>query len=117
MSNTKQIGNIGEEYAQNFLKEKGYQILKTNWFYHHKEIDIIATKEDTLCFVEVKTRTTNFSTPKDAVTLKKQRNLIVAANQFIQQGNYDMEARFDIIEVIIIHKNVKIHHIKEAFIP
>ncbi len=117
MHSNKEIGNIGEQYAIDFLIHKGYKILERNWFYNHKEIDIIAVRDETLCFVEVKTRKNLLTPPKDAVTRKKQNNLIVAANAFINQKNYDLEARFDIIEVFINGNKHTIEHIKDAFHP
>ncbi len=115
--NPKKTGELGEQQALVFLSRNGYQILETNWFYRHKEIDIIAIKNNTLCFIEVKTRKNLLTNPRDAVTQKKQKNLILAANAFIKQKDYDLEARFDIIEVIISQHQHKIKHIKEAFHP
>jgi len=54
----KIIGNWGENIAKNYLKNKGYTILDTNWRHHHKELDIVAYKDKIIGF-EVKTRTSN----------------------------------------------------------
>ena len=60
MSKTINLGNKGEDLAAEMLAEKGYVIISANWRDKHKEIDIIAMDDDTLVFVEVKTRSENF---------------------------------------------------------
>ncbi|MGM0498380.1 MAG: YraN family protein, partial [Bacteroidota bacterium] len=93
----KKLGNEGEDMAVNFLKNNGYKIKATNWFYKHKEIDIIAEKEETLSIVEVKTRSSDFcETPNELVPRKKQRFLIEAAEAYIQKNDVDLEIRFDL---------------------
>ena len=58
---TKEIGSLGEKIAQEYLKNKGYQILDRNYSFRipaspqKGEIDIIAKKEDIISFIEVKT--------------------------------------------------------------
>ncbi|MBK8805400.1 MAG: YraN family protein [Bacteroidales bacterium] len=82
---TKKTGNIGEKFAEEYLKNNGYRIIATNWFYKHKEIDIIAEKDSFLVIVEVKTRAKNYLIdPMYAVTKQKQKFLIEAADHFIQ---------------------------------
>ena len=56
MVNKKEFGNWGEGYALKLLKKKGYKILTKNFRCALGEIDIIAIDNDTLIFVEVKTR-------------------------------------------------------------
>ena len=54
--NNKRIGTLGEELAGIMLQEKGYKILAKNFRCRYGEIDIIASKNGVLAFVEVKTR-------------------------------------------------------------
>jgi putative endonuclease len=71
-SQNKVSGNKGEDIAARFLRNKGYRIVMQNFRTKNGEIDIIATKNDTLVFVEVKTRlTTEFGTPLEAITPRK----------------------------------------------
>ncbi|MCU0320954.1 MAG: YraN family protein, partial [Chitinophagaceae bacterium] len=56
-STNKNTGNKGEAIATNWLVEKDYIILYNNWRYKQTEVDIIATKNNCLHFIEVKTRT------------------------------------------------------------
>ncbi len=112
-----ETGRQGENIAVEHLKENGYTILERNWYNHHQEIDIIATKGDELVIVEVKCRTGNpLAEPHIAVNRNKQNLLIKAANAYIQQKDLDMETRFDII-AITLNKDARIEHIENAFYP
>lgn len=112
------LGRAGEEIAATYLLRKGYQILEKNWKFNRKEIDIIARKDRFVVFVEVKTRSTDFfGRPEEAVTRGKQKYLIDAADQYLQQISFEAEARFDILAVIKTEQSIEIKHIPDAFIP
>ncbi len=117
MSDAKDIGNKGENIAANFLLKKGYEILNRNWHYGKFEIDIIAKDNDTLVFVEVKTRSTGYIVePELTLTLKQQRFIIKAANAFIDMHSYDIEARFDLISIVLHPEGYELKHIDGAFL-
>lgn len=110
-------GQKGEEMAAKFLEEKGYTILETNWRFMHLEADIIAEKAKILVIAEVKTRKNNyFGEPESFVTKQKQKNLIKAANAYIERKQLDLEVRFDIVSVVL-NDNTSIKHIEDAFYP
>ena len=112
------FGKQGEELAVQYLIGKGYEILERNWRNIHKEIDIIAKDGECLVIVEVKTRQTDeYGDPDIAVTRKKQRMLITAANAYISKYNMDVETRFDIISIIFKDGEPVIEHIEDAFLP
>ena len=112
------FGNLGEELAVDYLTGKGYKILERNWRNIHKEIDIIAKDGDFLVIVEVKTRQTDaYGAPDTAVTKRKQRMLIAAANAYITRNKLDVETRFDIISIILKGSEPVIEHIEDAFLP
>lgn len=118
MGQHNETGKIGEKIAIEYLVKKKYEIIETNWVFKHKEIDIIAKKDDKIIFVEVKTRTsTTFELPKEAVTKKKQKNLIYAADAYLQQHNVLQESQFDIISVLAKEPPEIINHIEKAFLP
>jgi putative endonuclease len=118
MTEQHDTGKLGEAIAQSYLLSKGYTILETNWQASHKEIDIIASKNDTLVIVEVKARKTAFfGEPEEFVTRSKQKLLVSAANHYISLNNLDMETRFDIISVLFKGNNHVVHHIEDAFYP
>jgi putative endonuclease len=113
-----EFGLKGEEVACNLLVSKGYQILDRNFRWSHLEIDIIAKSNDQLIFAEVKTRTTAlFGEPYLAVSRAKQKQLIRAANAYIQQKKLESEVRFDVFSIIMNSKETKVDHIEEAFHP
>lgn len=113
------IGKKGEEIALDFLAAKGYTILEKSWRFGHKEIDIIATNnKNTLIFVEVKTRTNNYwGKPEDFVSIKKQKFLIEASEQYIYSINFNGESRFDVIAIIFNNNNYEIEHLENMFFP
>jgi putative endonuclease len=118
MAEFHDTGKLGEAIAQSYLVSKGYTILETNWQSSHKEIDIIAQKDETLIIVEVKARKTAFfGEPEEFVTRSKQKLLVSAANHYIAKNNLDLETRFDIVSVLFKGNNHVVHHIEDAFYP
>ncbi len=118
MADHNELGKKGEEIALKHLKSNQYIIKATNWRFRKNEVDIIAEKDNLLVVLEVKTRTSEyFENPKEAVTKKKQKFIIQAADAYIQEKDIDKEVRFDIVAVTIIDGKTKIEHIKDAFQP
>jgi len=118
MADHNELGKKGEEVAVRYLKLNHYDIKEKNWRFRKNEIDIIAQKDNVIVVVEVKTRTSEyFENPKEAVTRKKQKFIILAADAYIQEKEIDLETRFDIVAVTIINGQTKIEHIQDAFQP
>lgn len=115
----KSKGDQGETLAVTFLKQKGFQILETNYRASHAEIDIIVQEGEAVVFIEVKTRAyTSYGRPEDFVGIKKQQLISYAANRYMEQKGHEGEIRFDIISIILEDDNLKsIHHFKDAFFP
>ena len=114
----QEIGKKGEEIARQHLIMQGYEILETNWYFHHHELDIIAREGDELVIVEVKARTSSsYEHPSDAVTDRKIRFLVNAAEAYIQQHDSDLDTRFDVISIVFFGDNFNLEHIKDAFYP
>lgn len=112
--NKRKFGIIGEKIAQKYLKDKGYEILETNFYTKKGEIDIISMKENCIIFVEVKTRNNlEYGTPAMSVNTIKKKHIKSAAKIFIHiNGFYKYDVRFDIVEVIIKNGKCKINHIE-----
>lgn len=118
MSAIHELGKKGESLASQFLIKQGYTILATNWVWAHREIDILAQKDNVLVVVEVKTRTSSaFGEPEAFVSKAKQKLLIEAVNQFAARNKLEHEIRFDIISIIFKGTTHQLHHIEDAFYP
>lgn len=117
MAQHNDTGKKGEEIAFEFLKEKGYHILEKNWRKGYLEVDIIALDKNLLVFVEVKTRADlSHGAPEEAVTRKKEKQLMDAAEAYLEQKGMENEVRFDIIAVWESDTQApRIRHIEEAF--
>ena len=119
MARHNDFGNEGELLAKQYLEGQGYEILEENWAFKKAEIDLIAYKDSTIIFAEVKTRSsTYFGKPEEFVNLQKQNLLVLAANEYIHLMDHKHEVRFDIIS-ILFDKFGKhsIDHIEDAFWP
>jgi putative endonuclease len=112
------IGKIGEEIAAQYLIKNGYNILDKNISAPFGEIDIIAEKNNCICFVEVKSRKTEiYGLPEEAITKMKKNKIIKVAQFYIKKKHIKEKLfRFDVIS-IYFNKNTrqKIRHIKNAF--
>jgi putative endonuclease len=112
-----ELGQSGERIAVNFLKINGYDIISTNFHNKLGQIDVIAKDNETICFVEVKTRRSQrFGQPTEAVELSKQRKISQVALMFLKQNKLlNSPARFDVISISHpdIQPDVKL--IKNAF--
>ena len=93
-------GAEGEDAAQAFLFNKGFNLLHRNWRNGRYEIDLVAEKDGVLHIVEVKTRKPGaITSPEEAMTRKKFRALCKAAEYYIGLYNLDMEVQFDLIAI------------------
>jgi putative endonuclease len=117
MDSTREKGNEGERIALQYLRDKGYVILETQWRWGRNEVDIIARVEQCVCFVEVKTRRSAWAgAPWESVNRAKQRAIIRAANGYLAHHvDFDAHARFDIVSIVLTHGNPDIEHIEGAF--
>jgi putative endonuclease len=106
------LGRRGEELAAAFLMQTGFQIVATNFILPvgrnrndavvNVEIDLVAYEGTTLCFVEVKTRASDwFAAPSANVDLRKQRQIIRAAQAYRRTfGLTDSPYRYDVVSVV-----------------
>lgn len=112
------LGKQGEAYAQEYVMANGYKILHTNWRYGKKELDIVTLKDKTIVVFEVKTRIDTFwEEPKDAVKIRKQKNMVEAADAYVQKFDYDLEVQFDILSLVYNGNGFDLEHIADAFYP
>ena len=104
MADKWEIGQNGEELAADYLMKRGFRILHHNWNLHKGcELDLVATKDNQIHFIEVKTRSrvTSFSgRPEEAITEAKLRNLVRAIYRYQNMYHVDMEMHIDAIGVV-----------------
>lgn len=113
------LGDFGEKQAARYLKSKNYRILYKNYRCRYGEIDIIAKdREDTLIFIEVKTRSSErYGRGMESVTSKKQQRLKKTGLYFLQKNKiFFTGLRFDVIDILVKQNEFpEIIHIKNAF--
>jgi putative endonuclease len=112
------LGSLGEQSACRFLDEAGYRVVARNYRVRSGEIDIVAERDDTLVFCEVKTRTSVlYGLPEEAVTWSKQRRLRRLAAEYLhREGRHARRVRFDVISVRVAEGRVgDLRHIVDAF--
>ena len=94
-------GSMGEQYAAEYLKKKGYRILEVNFHVKHPrygEVDIIAAKGEFLVFVEVKTRRQgSLSAAPWSVSDAQKRRIMAAAQAYLYLYSIKLQPRFDVI--------------------
>jgi putative endonuclease len=107
------LGQRGEQLAARHLEREGYQLVAGNFKLPvgrnlrgalvTAEIDLVAYEDATLCFVEVKTRASDwFAAPEANVDLRKQRQLTRAARAYRRLlGLTDAPFRFDVVSIIL----------------
>src|SRR5436305_11354738 len=112
-------GARGEKLACRFLKRSGYKVLLRNFRGRSGgEIDVVCRDDDTLVFVEVKTRTReDFGRPFEAVDRAKRKRISRGALAWLRMlDNPDILFRFDVVEVIIAGEGkLRLELIKNAF--
>ena len=112
-----ELGQKGEDAAVIYLKQKGHIILHRNYRVCGNEIDIISRINNTICFIEVKTRKdSDHGFPEEFVDQRKMKRIIRAAKIFYNTSKYhNLKARFDVISVLYKFKNSEIECFENAF--
>ena len=115
--NNKHLGDRGESYAEDYLRRQGYRILTRNYRTKIGEIDLIAEDQDTLVFIEVKTRSSvRYGMPAEAVNYKKRQKITQTAYWYLHaQHRENAICRFDVLEVYAVGDRWGVHQIKNAF--
>ena len=116
MMNKRKFGIIGEKMAQKYLKDNKYEIIENNYYTRNGEIDIIASKNNYIIFVEVKTRTNLLDgIPIEAVNYNKIKHMKKAINYYLLKRKIsNIDIRIDAVGVLINKNKCIIQHIKDA---
>ena len=112
-----ELGELGEKLALKKLKALGYKKITQNYRCALGEVDLIARDNDTLVFVEIKTRRgKSVGYAKEAVDARKRRQLSKVALAYMKSNDcYGVKARFDVVAVSLAKDNPRIVVIKNAF--
>ena len=116
----RESGGRGEQIALQYLTNKGYKLLHSNFATHYGEIDLIVYNDKYLVFTEVKMRKgTQYGHPLESVTAGKQKKLRRTAEIFLQQNpRTTLQPRFDVIAIDAPgggFEAVEIVHVENAF--
>jgi putative endonuclease len=118
MSTHNNTGKQGEELAVHYFMQKGFEILHQNWRHKNWEVDIIASKDGILHFIEVKTRTTlKFGYPEENVDIKKVKYLISASEEFLYLHPRWQRIQFNVLSInIMAGKEVEYFLIEDVYL-
>ena len=115
---TRRVGEASEKLAAEFLMKNGYRLVMANFKIPigrnsrgasvTGEIDLIAFDEETLCFIEVKTRSSDeYAAPIAAVDARKQRQITRTARMYRKTFRLDgIKFRYDVVS-IVLQKDLK----------
>lgn len=101
--NKREVGSLNEDKAARFLTAHGYQIIQKNFYCKMGEIDIIASSEGYLCFIEVKYRSSEaHGSPGEAINPRKIRRITRTAQYYMLINNIpeNTPCRFDVIMIL-----------------
>lgn len=115
----REWGIQAENIVCEYLISKGYTVRERNWRpkTSKSEIDIIAQKEDTLVFIEVKARTDRDIDPTEALTHDKVKNIVRGANSYLLAQDREYYYRFDVAAVNGNADSYSLDYLKDAFLP
>lgn len=111
-------GTRGEEEAYFYLRKQGYVMIARNYRSprSRSELDLVGWDGDTLCFIEVKTRSArDFAPAEAAVDAEKQRDLSRVAREFLRKIKSEPPVRFDVVSVYLAGSKPEIELFKDAF--
>ena len=112
-----ELGKLGEAYAAAYLEQRGYRLVAANFTLPvgrnlrgavvNNEIDLVAYDGETLCFIEVKTRASDwFAPPQVNVDLRKRRQVARAARAYRRMFDLENESyRYDVVTVVLPHNS------------
>jgi putative endonuclease len=118
MTEKQMTGENGEQIAKNYLVANGFSIWHTNWRQGHKELDIIAEKNNYIHIIEVRSLSSGFfQQPYQSIGKMKQRNLIAAADAYIRRYELRQEVQIDVISIVFHGKAYTLEYIPNAVYP
>jgi len=116
-SDRRARGREAEELAAAFLRERGFEILDRNHAVRRGEVDLVCREGEVLCFVEVRSRTSEAQGgPEETVDRRKARRVAAAATDWaVKHGGLDRDIRFDVVAITFAGAGTRIEHFRAAF--
>jgi putative endonuclease len=116
----KAAGHAAEAAASDYLQSLGYRTLERNWRCRRGEIDLIMRDQDTIVFVEVRSRLSSgrFGTAIESITPQKCRRVRELAAIYLHvTGKREHPIRFDAVAVTVGQDGAvsDIRHVSNAF--
>jgi putative endonuclease len=113
----KVLGNIGEIKSCEYLQSAGYLIIEKNFRCIYGEIDIVASRGNVICFVEVKTRSnSSYGEPLESVNPQKTGRIKNIASYYLGLKHLNtFEVSFDVITIKVSGKKLLMQHFKNCF--
>jgi putative endonuclease len=111
------LGNLGQNLVETFLRQRGYTLLAKNFHTRVGELDLVMAKDETVCFIEVKTRNNKYLPLSTTITWSKQQRIAKTAKIFAHQHQiHDKVLRFDVATVLMQNpNNPEIEYLPNAF--
>lgn len=100
MARHNETGAWGERLAREYYSRHGYAIVGEDVHMAHREVDIIAIKDNTVHFVEVKTRSDREDDPRMAITPKKIAAICRFADAYMRTLPVPYAPQFDVVAII-----------------
>jgi putative endonuclease len=96
------FGKAGEQMAAEWLEQRGFRLITRNWKFARYEVDIIASRQEVLHFIEVKSRHDDqFGKPEDWVDRKKGSHLLSAGEAFQNKYPQWKLVQYDILSILV----------------
>lgn len=118
MSTARQaFGELGERIAERWLRRDGWLIVNRRFRNGRRDIDLVAERDGTVAFVEVKARKGDkFGGPVAAVSWRKQKELAKSAHVWIDRHGQPLQTyRFDVVGILVTGERVRVRHVPGAF--
>ena len=115
----QELGKWGEDLALDYLIKKGYVLIERNFSNKYGEIDLIMKDHETIVFVEVRVRSSNYSgTPIESINYKKQKKLLAMGRVYLLKRfkTENIDCRFDALGISLeTSQKPIIEHLENAF--
>ena len=112
----KDLGKKGEEIAKKYLIKSGYKIIERNFRTKYGEIDLICEKDNSIIFIEVRTKSNlDFVSPEESISSKKIDHIKNSSLDYLSKNKKKYkDIKFEFIGILISSENdYKINHIKD----